>query len=887
MAPPDDVAGNSGENEGSKKAKKKIKKKGNLCGFKSRFNSKRLAQIGKQISPEKQRIIREGPFGDLLDIRSFKVPHELIEFVAMNTNHVLSEFKHKNKSITFSKLMVKRIFNVPSGDRPVKILKKSDEHDLRNIYKEGNRAPIAHVVKLLTSCSEEDVDMINRTWALLALATVLCPGTGNMVNLEYLASLEDMSLVHEFAWDEHLLARAMEEVGVFQEKKRMQANAEKEFQIASCLPMLAIIYMDHVDIPAGLPNEHAIDYSVPRIRFVCQKDFEWLDKVDKNKLTLIQPFYGKHTHIRSLCNTPYAAQLVGQEVGAEAASGQGGGAEAPSGQGISGQGSQVQGAENQAKNSQSNEAQQNVDAEPHLSSSLNEWLQQSFPSMQDLRVPTQFQMLYDKHKGIFAAEVDDVVGKFGQCLKGLQCSRMAALLRDVGDAVTATSEPNFSFEAPIMDECRGKENDAKAANDGIGAQAQAEGTTPSINKDEVTGLKQQVATEAAETREQQIVSFEMEGNVSPHSPPLFYDAPRSATAGIWDDEPSCELFPKGSEDYEMMHCTDEPITKKSTVSPIFENIPVFPVPDDDDSPTPNMVATEEHFVEASSGPSTHDKNTRKKRMAKVPAVKNTKAKKQKVDAAAAMYEKYVKHGKPLRRSHANEQVTPFIKMGGFYIGYKKFLVCFKPRGDMNDEVMSLCIEMNNMTSRAASGTNRKKYMFSVHAGMLLKQDPTTFQPAKLIPELERAVTKFKANKYDLLFFTIVHDKHWIIVCANLLYKQWNVFDSIHSKGKQSPLKKQANNLITNFAALAQEYSQFNVDVGSFARVDLEDYPKQDNLCDCGFFGLKYVENFDGKSMKEFNQEDVARYRMDVVHNLCTHPMNNAPMERAFNEELAA
>ena len=194
-------------------------------------------------------------------------------------------------------------------------------------------------------------------------------------------------------------------------------------------------------------------------------------------------------------------------------------------------------------------------------------------------------MLYDKHKGIFAAEVDGVVGKFGQCLKGLQCNRMAALLRDVGDAITATNEPNFSFEAPIMDKCRGKENDAKAANANIGAQAQAQGTTPSINKDEVTRLNLEVATEAAETREQQRVSFEMEGNASPHSPPLFYDAPRSATTGIWDDEPSCELFPKGSEEYEMMHCTDEPITKKSAVNPIFENIPVFPVSDDDDSPS--------------------------------------------------------------------------------------------------------------------------------------------------------------------------------------------------------------------------------------------------------------------------------------------------------------
>ena len=69
-----------------------------------------------------------------------------------------------------------------------------------------------------------------------------------------------------------------------------------------------------------------------------------------------------------------------------------------------------------------------------------------------------------------------------------------------------------------------------------------------------------------------------------------------------------------------------------------------------------MVTTKEQIVDVSSGPSTHDKNTRKKRMAKVLAVKNTKAKKQKVDEVASMYEKYVKHGKPLRRSPPNEQV---------------------------------------------------------------------------------------------------------------------------------------------------------------------------------------------------------------------------------------
>ncbi|XP_073359300.1 uncharacterized protein [Aegilops tauschii subsp. strangulata] len=247
-----------------------------------------VGQLGKQLSPEKQRIIKNGPFGDLLDIQPFKVPHELIEFVVMFMNHTLREFKYKNKSINFSKLMVRRTFNVPSGDRPMKLLKKSDEHDLHNIYKEGNMAPITHVIKLLKDCNDEDGVMINRTWALIVLAIVVCPGTGNMVNLEYLASLEDMSLVRDLAWDEHLLKRAMEEVAVFQEKKRMQATTENpaEFQIRSCLPMLVIIYMDNLDIPAGLPNKHVIDYSVLRIRLVCQKDFVWVDKVDKNKLTL-------------------------------------------------------------------------------------------------------------------------------------------------------------------------------------------------------------------------------------------------------------------------------------------------------------------------------------------------------------------------------------------------------------------------------------------------------------------------------------------------------------------------------------------------------------------------------------------------------------------------
>ncbi|KAE8821022.1 Cytokinin-O-glucosyltransferase 2 [Hordeum vulgare] len=702
MAPPEVVAGTSAENEGSKKVKKKkIKKKEDFCGFKMRFNSKWLGDLAQQLSPAKQGIIRNGLFGNLLDIKPFKVPHALIEFVVMHTNHALLEFKYKNKSIKFSKNMVKRIFNVPSGDSPMKLLKKSDEHDLCSIYKEGNRAPMANVFKLLRDYSDTDETMIRRTWALVALAIVVCPGTDNMVNLEYLPSLENMDLVHNLAWDEHLLARAMEE----------------------------IIYMDHLDIPPGLPNEHVIDYSVPRIRYVCQKDFDWVDKVDKNKLTLVQPFYGKHTQFRTVCNTLYA-EVIGPEVDHEAATGQGAGAEAANGQG----------SQNEVR-----EAQENVEVLPNLSSSFDDWLQQPFPSMDELKVPSQFQTLYAKHKENFSTEVDDAIRKFGQSLKRLQSNRMASMLRDVGDAIANTTdealekakdaqdeaatptmdedrekEKDAQDEAeaatPPMDEAREKEKDAQAATSCIGDQA--EGTVVVTSKDEVVGemeKNQEVAEDAGQTREQQ----------------------------------------RGYEDFNLMHGMDEPTNNNKTCSNLYPNIHVFPVSDDDGSPTilaQTMGVADELPIDVGSGPSTHDKNTRKKRMAKVPAIK-PKGKKQKIevkeDKVKAIYEKYITHAKPLRRSKPNGQPTPFIKIGEFYVGYKKFLACLKPRGDMNDEVMSLCIERLNMASYATHNRAVKKYFFSVYGASLLKQDPSIFQPNALMAELERAMAKFKLQKYDL------------------------------------------------------------------------------------------------------------------------------------------
>lgn len=144
---------------------------------------------------------------------------------------------------------------------------------------------------------------------------------------------------------------------------------------------------------------------------------------------------------------------------------------------------------------------------------------------------------------------------------------MATLLRDVGDAIAANDQPSLSFVAPTMDEGPEKERDAQDAAADI-----------MMNKDQVVKrLKgnQDVATNVGDTCEQQGASIEVIGNVSPRSPPLYSDAPRSVTAGIRDDVPSCNLLQKGSEDYEWMHSTDDNAKKVAQSSPLTQTSPCF------------------------------------------------------------------------------------------------------------------------------------------------------------------------------------------------------------------------------------------------------------------------------------------------------------------------
>lgn len=72
----------------------------------------------------------------------------------------------------------------------------------------------------------------------------------------------------------------------------------------------------------------------------------------------------------------------------------------------------------------------------------------------------------------------------------------------------------------------------------------------------------------------------------------------------------------------------------------------------------------------------------------------------------------------------------------------------------------------------------KKFAFSVFMGSQLAMDPDLFDHKNCEREFRRACENNHISKSDLLFISVVQNKHWAVVVVNLLDKQFNVFDSI-------------------------------------------------------------------------------------------------------------
>ncbi|TVU10225.1 hypothetical protein EJB05_43739, partial [Eragrostis curvula] len=278
--------------------------------IKHRFSSRRLSIIVKSLNDTQRGFLEKNGFGHLLDINWFSVPVPFMEWVMDHVIVDLSQFVHKKKCIKFTKLMVKQVFGIPSGNTPV-ILHSVDSNliseflRLKSFYSVNgdDKVSISHVTSLLLKDDNEESFM--RSFMLIILSTILCPSTQNFVNLNYLYNLCDMKSLKLIDWYGHILTYILSEVKRYQGKVSSdEMNYGSSFYFGSCLPFLAIVYMDFLDLQHPDEECNHINYEVPRICNVRSEDFNFVMTVDRNSAFMDRNAYGL-LNFRSLSSTPY------------------------------------------------------------------------------------------------------------------------------------------------------------------------------------------------------------------------------------------------------------------------------------------------------------------------------------------------------------------------------------------------------------------------------------------------------------------------------------------------------------------------------------------------------------------------------------------------------
>lgn len=392
----------------------------------------------------------------------------------------------------------------------------------------------------------------------------------------------------------------------------------------------------------------------------------------------------------------------------------------------------------------------------------------------------------------------------------------------------------------------------------------------------------------------------------------------AVTALEWEDGPSCALFPEGTEDYEWLNQkVDRPVKPVQTSNasssdvpnsissgPTFDNTPPFerrsnptpatvdtapklPRPNDIPGPVfdvspislqtpssdvPQVLLREasEVNVEVRGGSSSHGKESKKKRVAlspdNVPMMKKIK-----VDAHGdALHQQYVMNRYPTRKPKKHELLPDFIEIDGYHTSLQNFHASLKPRAEIDNEVMTLYLKTFNY-DQLVKKKKPKKFAFSVMMSTKLSAEPDVFDPKVCEQEFRSACSDNHISKSDLLFFTVVHKKHWAVVVVNITQKEFNVFDSIKNSKDLFEMDRITKNLIANIKSVAMREPLFKHDLESFMLFSPANYPRQTTHYNCGYYSILYLENWNGLVMLSFNEEYIPKLRIRIAADLLRHP----------------
>lgn len=162
----------------------------------------------------------------------------------------------------------------------------------------------------------------------------------------------------------------------------------------------------------------------------------------------------------------------------------------------------------------------------------------------------------------------------------------------------------------------------------------------------------------------------------------------------------------------------------------------------------------------------------------------------------------------------------------------------KPIAEIDNEVMTLYLRTFNY-DQSVKKKKPKMFAFSVLMSTKLSAEPDVFDPKVCEREFRSACSDYHISKSDLLFFTVVHKRHWAVVVVNIAQKEFNIFDSTKNSKDLFEMDKITKNLIANIKSVAMREPLFKHDLESFTVFSPANYPRQTTYYNCGYYSILY------------------------------------------------
>ena len=207
------------------------------------FSPGRFKKFVNDLEEDQKGFVQESGFGQLILLSDFKVSVPLLEWVLSKIIVGVSEFRFQGKSIRFTPSMVGTVLGIPSGNEPIQFSDEVDDEVVAvyDDYLNGKDKPaISRAIQICLA--EHNKDAFMRSFMLVALATVICPGSQNSVDLKYLQFLMRSEEIMNYDWTSHVLQCSLSEVRKFQSviNSRDVSIRNRSFFYCHCLPMFAV-----------------------------------------------------------------------------------------------------------------------------------------------------------------------------------------------------------------------------------------------------------------------------------------------------------------------------------------------------------------------------------------------------------------------------------------------------------------------------------------------------------------------------------------------------------------------------------------------------------------------------------------------------------------------